>query len=70
MDNTAITLFKEKKVRKTFFQKEWWFAIEDMIEVLTRASNPGKYLEEIRRQDSELVKIMDIHPRQRISKNF
>ncbi|HBI17660.1 MAG: Prophage antirepressor [Candidatus Moranbacteria bacterium GW2011_GWF2_34_56] len=59
MDNTAITLFKEKKVRKTFFQKEWWFAIEDMIEVLTRASNPGKYLEEIRRQDSELVKIMD-----------
>jgi len=56
MDNTAITLFKEKKVRKTFFQKEWWFAIEDMIEVLTRASNPGKYLEEIRRQDSELVK--------------
>lgn len=59
MDNAEITLFKEKKVRKIFFQKEWWFAIEDMIEILTGDSNPGKYLDEIRKKDTELAKIMD-----------
>lgn len=59
MDNAEITLFKERKVRKTFFQKEWWFAVEDIIEILTGASNSGKYLDEMRKKDPELVKLMD-----------
>lgn len=59
MDNAEIALFKEKKVRKTFFQKEWWFVIEDVIENLAGASNPSKYLDSIREKDAELVKLMD-----------
>lgn len=59
MNNTEITLFKEKKVRRTFFQKEWWFAIEDVIELLTGASNPSQYLDKMRERDAELTKLMD-----------
>jgi len=41
--NTKIAIFKGKKIRKTFHQKEWWFSIVDVVEVLTDSINPNDY---------------------------
>ncbi len=41
--NTHLALFKGKNIRRTIFQKEWWFSVVDIIEVLTDSVNPRDY---------------------------
>ena len=43
VENTKIVLFKGKQIRKTLYQKEWWFSVVDIIEALTDSSQPSKY---------------------------
>jgi prophage antirepressor-like protein len=43
METTKIVLFKGKKVRKTLFQKEWWFSVVDVVEVLTDSTDSRDY---------------------------
>ena len=59
MEETKIALFKGKAVRKTFYQKEWWFAINDVIESLTDSSDPAQYFKRLRERDYELSKLID-----------
>jgi len=35
MESTKIVVFKGKNIRKTIFKNEWWFAITDVIAVLS-----------------------------------
>lgn len=53
---TKIVLFKAKQVRKTLHNKEWFFAIVDVIEALTDSVQPEGYLKDLRRRDEELAK--------------
>jgi len=53
---THIAIFKGKEVRKTIHNKEWWFVIADVIEVLTDSVQAGGYIKDMRRRDSELNK--------------
>ena len=32
-----------KKIRKTLYQNEWWFVINDVIETLTDSNDPAQY---------------------------
>jgi hypothetical protein len=59
MENTKITLFKGKKVRKTLYQNEWWFVINDVIEVLTDSVDPAQYFKRMKQRDLELSKLVD-----------
>jgi len=44
MENlTKIVLFKNKQVRKTLYNNEWWFSVVDVIEALTDSTNPNDY---------------------------
>jgi DNA-damage-inducible protein D len=56
MSETQIALFKGKKVRKTIHNNEWWFVIEDIVEVLTDSIKPSGYIKDMRRRDPELSK--------------
>ena len=38
-----IAIFKGKKIRKTLYQKEWWFSVVDVIEALTDSAKPSIY---------------------------
>ena len=38
-----IALFKGKTIRKTLYQKEWWFSIVDVVEALTDSDRPSVY---------------------------
>ena len=38
-----IVVFESKQVRRVWHNEEWWFAVVDVIEVLTESSNPSVY---------------------------
>lgn len=56
MDSTKIVLFKDKKIRRTLYNNEWWFVIVDVVAALTDSVQPEGYLKDMRRRDPELVK--------------
>lgn len=53
---TKIAIFQKKEIRKTIYNNEWWFVIEDVVSALTDSKNPKGYIKDIRRRDNELAK--------------
>ena len=53
---SAITLFEEKQVRRAWHQAEekWYFAIDDVVEILTGTANVKDYVKKLRKRDAEL----------------
>lgn len=58
MKKDSIKLFEDRKVRTVWDneQEKWYFAIVDVIAVLTDSPNPTDYLKKLRKRDSELAK--------------
>ncbi|MBU1177942.1 Bro-N domain-containing protein [Patescibacteria group bacterium] len=54
--STKIALFRGKKVRRTIFNNEWWFVVNDVVEVLTETPNAKDYIRKMRVRDEELSK--------------
>jgi hypothetical protein len=52
----AIMMFKEKSIRRTWHNEEWWFVITDVIQALTDSVDPAGYFKDMRRRDPELSK--------------
>ena len=46
--NNALVVFQGKKIRRTWFNEEWWFVIEDIVFVLTDSSDPKQYIQKMR----------------------
>lgn len=40
---SRLAVFEGKKLRKAFYNNEWWFAVIDVIEILTDSSKPRDY---------------------------
>src|SRR3989338_7070075 len=53
---TSIAIFKGKGIRKTIHNNEWWFAIVDVVAILTDSAQPEGYIKDMRRRDPELSK--------------
>jgi len=49
-----IILFEQMQVRHVLFHNEWWFAISDVVAVLTDSVNPSDYLKKLRKRDQSL----------------
>lgn len=54
-----IVVFQQKEIRKQLYGGEWWFVINDAIAALTDSSNPAQYLQNIKRRDEELAKLIN-----------
>ena len=52
--NNQIAIFRGKAVRKTIYQKEWWFSILDIIQILTDSPQPKTYLAKMKNRDESL----------------
>ncbi len=48
-----IAIFKGKGIRKTIYQKEWWFSVVDVIEALTDSVDAGAYWRKLKQRLSE-----------------
>src|SRR3990167_6692909 len=51
-----IALFKGKQIRKTIYNKEWWFVVEEISSVLVDTANIKEYINKMRVRDPELSK--------------
>lgn len=54
MSNEKLALFEQKTIRKVWHNDQWFFALVDVIAVLTDSVNPTDYLKKIRKRDPEL----------------
>jgi hypothetical protein len=53
---TKIAIFKGKNIRKTIYNNEWWFVVEDIVLALTDTLNVKDYINKMRARDRELNK--------------
>jgi len=51
--NTHLALFKGKNIRRTIFQKEWWFSVVDICGVLTDSPDAGAYWRKLKQRLTE-----------------
>lgn len=55
MAENKIVVFQEKNVRRVWHEGKWWFAIADIIEVLTDSADVKQYVKKLRIRDPELA---------------
>lgn len=51
---TKLAVFKGKEIRRTLHNNEWWFSVNDVIEVLTDSIDSRQYIKKVRQRDPEL----------------
>jgi DNA-damage-inducible protein D len=47
---TKLVVFEGKRIRKILHDGEWWFAVIDIVEVLTGSSIPKRYWSDLKRK--------------------
>ncbi len=55
-ESNALVVFQGKEIRRTRFNDEWWFVIEDIITVLTDSKDSKQYIQKMKQRDEELAK--------------
>lgn len=53
-DEHKIVVFENKKIRRTWYNNEWWFVLEDIIRALTDSSDPKQYIQKMKQRDEPL----------------
>ncbi len=56
MEDNKVALFQEKQVRRQWHENEWWFVINDVIQVLTDTANVKQYWKDMKKRDPDLLK--------------
>jgi len=56
MTDVHLAIFRGKQIRRTIHNNEWWFAIVDIVSVLTDSVQPEGYIKDMRRRDAQLSK--------------
>ncbi len=54
-----IIVFENMKIRRVWHNEEWWFVVNDIIELLTDSNDPAQYFKRLKQRDKELAKLMD-----------
>ncbi|MEA3343638.1 MAG: Bro-N domain-containing protein [archaeon] len=50
----ALVVFQGNKIRRTWHNEQWWFALEDIIFVLTESKDPKQYIQKMKQRDEQL----------------
>ncbi len=50
-EHNKLAVFQDKKIRRTWYDAEWWFVIVDVVVALTDSKDPKGYLKDMRRRD-------------------
>jgi len=56
MTDIRLAIFKGKKIRRTIWNNEWWFVVEDIVFALTGSNDPKQYVQRMKYRDPELAK--------------
>ena len=53
-DKNKLVVFQDKAIRRTWHNDEWFFAVVDVVAVLTDSVNPSDYIKKLRHRDPAL----------------
>jgi prophage antirepressor-like protein len=42
-DNKKLVVFEDKKIRRIWYNDDWWFSVVDVVGALTDSDNPRNY---------------------------
>lgn len=51
-----LVVFKNKEIRRTLHNNEWWFVVEDVVLALIDSKDPKQYIQRMKQRDPELGK--------------
>ena len=54
-EKNALVVFQDKKIRRTWFNDEWWFVAVDIVAALTDSKDPSGYIKDMRRRDESFA---------------
>ena len=49
-----LVLFEGKKIRRTWYDDEWYFVLEDIAQILTDSKDPKQYIRRMKERDEPL----------------
>jgi len=55
-EEPRMVVFQEKSIRRTLFNNEWWFVVEDVVLALIDSKDPKQYIQRMKQRDPELSK--------------
>ena len=50
----SLAVFQGKQIRRTWFNDEWWFVIEDIVFALTDSNDTKQYINKMKQRDEQL----------------
>ena len=53
--DNSLVVFQDKKIRRTWYNNEWYFSVVDIVEALTDSPTPRQYWGKVK--DREFIKI-------------
>lgn len=53
-EDKKIIVFRNRNIRRTWHNNEWFFSISDIIEILSESTNIKQYIKKMRQRDSGL----------------
>lgn len=54
MPDIKLVMFNQQTIRRTLHNNEWWFAISDVVSILTGSADVKQYIKRMRSRDEEL----------------
>lgn len=54
--NARLAIFEDSEIRRVFFDDDWFYSVEDVIQALTDSVNPKEYIKKLRRRNKSLSK--------------
>ncbi len=55
--NNKLIVFEDKKIRRVFYEGEWYYAVSDIVGVLTESSDELAYWRKLKEREPQLVTI-------------
>jgi len=52
----ALVVFEGREIRHTWNNNEWWFVLEDIVQILTDSKDPKQYIQKMKKRDEPLAK--------------
>ncbi len=54
-EKNKIIVFESKAIRSIWHNDEWWFAVADVVEILTETKDIRQYIKRMRKRDAQLA---------------
>ena len=54
MQENKLALFEEREIRRKWYKEDWYFSVEDVVQILTDSVDVKQYIKKLKARDEEL----------------